>query len=323
MRLNEIELGVRDPNLLWGFLEDTLYRLRKLVKQGKLFKAADFLYNTATGGSFYIPYQFAKSGSHLVEIDLFGNRMLVNLSDRGISYELLIHGDHEEKCTYAFRDEIKYISQDVESPTCIEVGANIGYYALQEADLLGGSGKVIAFEPVPDSIHLLRKNIIINNYDKRFVTHQCAIGNKRDTVEMEIGEKSNLARVSYNKDVHDNVPMNRIETDMISIDEYINESDCLTGNSINIVRMDVETYEVNVLKGMSQVLEGDQPLVLFIELHAKHLKETGQMEDFIELVSDKGFSVTLVTRRRKKFNINTIRGLEDLNAAANVILSRR
>ena len=45
----------------------------------------------------------------------------------------------------------------------LDIGANIGYYAIMESILVGTSGNVVAIEPMLPNIKMLRKNIELNN----------------------------------------------------------------------------------------------------------------------------------------------------------------
>lgn len=49
----------------------------------------------------------------------------------------------------------------------LDVGANFGYYTLLMSDLIGPSGKCIAFEPNPGVAAKLRKTIAINGFESR------------------------------------------------------------------------------------------------------------------------------------------------------------
>ena len=46
----------------------------------------------------------------------------------------------------------------------LDLGANIGYYAIMEARKIGGTGKIYAIEPDPRNIELLQKNIFHYNF---------------------------------------------------------------------------------------------------------------------------------------------------------------
>ena len=43
-----------------------------------------------------------------------------------------------------------------------DIGANIGYYVLMESSILGINGRIVAVEPVPKNMHLLKKNLELN-----------------------------------------------------------------------------------------------------------------------------------------------------------------
>lgn len=52
----------------------------------------------------------------------------------------------------------------------VDVGANIGYFAVIAADAVGARGRVIAFEPDPDNYRLLRHNARLNGFEHRIET---------------------------------------------------------------------------------------------------------------------------------------------------------
>ena len=45
----------------------------------------------------------------------------------------------------------------------VDVGANIGYYTILGSKLVGSKGVVVAVEPVPDTVRVLRLNLRLNN----------------------------------------------------------------------------------------------------------------------------------------------------------------
>ena len=94
-----------------------------------------------------------------VEINVHNYRMIVDLNDPGISRTLIHFGTREKDHIYILNNEL--------SPgnVIIDLGANIGYYALMEANIVGNDGYVYALEPSPSNADMLRKNISLNNYD--------------------------------------------------------------------------------------------------------------------------------------------------------------
>ena len=106
-------------------------------------------------------YEFRKRvlKQRFVEINVHNYRMIVDLNDPGISRTLILFGTREMDHIYVLNKEL--------SPgnVVIDLGANVGYYALMEANLVGNGGYVYAIEPSPSNVDMLRKNISLNDYD--------------------------------------------------------------------------------------------------------------------------------------------------------------
>ena len=82
--------------------------------------------------------------------------------------------------------ELKMISHHlVDGGKLVDVGANIGYYALNAAYL--GAEKVIAIEPNPKIVARLNDNIALNNLSSNIAVHDVA-ADKKGVVKLTIGD---------------------------------------------------------------------------------------------------------------------------------------
>jgi FkbM family methyltransferase len=194
-----------------------------------------------------------KDDIQFVMRNVMGSKMLLDLQDSGISRDLLTSPCREVGLTGWWQENIK--------PGMVEfdVGANIGYYALQAAQLVGDSGVVYAIEPVPDNFDLLSKNVRINNY-KNVELQRVAFGDHNGECDMYWSGMRNYATLvpgtwrSYTSQFV--VPLR-------TIDRFIAD----TGRIPDVIRMDTEGYELSILKGALELLSSNRPLKLALEVH--------------------------------------------------------
>jgi FkbM family methyltransferase len=133
--------------------------------------------------------------------------------------------------------------------TALDVGANVGHYACRMSSLVGPAGRVIAFEPIPDTFAALTANA------KRF-SHpnvtllNAAVGERVGVVGMsvpKVADGSYLARVD---------PAGPLRCLVMSIDSLD------LPDPVRLVKIDAEGYEPKVLAGMRKMLDRDRPVII-------------------------------------------------------------
>jgi len=192
--------------------------------------------------------------------NIMGSKMRLDLTDTGVSHDLIINGIREPYITEAFRKEV------TKGNTIIDIGANIGYYALQEAQLVGEWGRVYAIEPVVESMEMLKRNIKLNEY-KNIKTYDMAIGNYTGKVSMNIHPLRNLSSISG---ISSRTGDSRM-VDITTLDKFIENN--VYPDIPDLIRMDVEGYESEIIKGMANLLNSQLPLKLLVEIHFNILRE--------------------------------------------------
>jgi FkbM family methyltransferase len=171
----------------------------------------------------------------------------------GVSEELALYGVHEPMATRIYLETLSPGDQ------VIDVGSNIGYWLLLAARRIGESGRMLAFEPVPDPREILQRNIKragINNVE----LSPWAIGRENGATEFYESQVPNWGSLVK----HDALLQTRnLPVEIRKLDDVVREN---AGFRPTMLRMDVEGAELMVLEGAQNLLERYKP-GLFIEFH--------------------------------------------------------
>lgn len=251
-----------------GFASLTGRKIARMLRSRRAGPLVGHLSELVTGSNAY-EVLARRRGGRFVERPINDYRMFLDLNDSGISRTLLRYGVHEQRSTDAFRRELRWLAAETDDPVVLDVGANIGYYTLLEAEALPG-GHVYAFEPEPDNAALLDRNVTHNGHADRVTVERCAVGADERTVELSVSELSNRHRVRL--DGGDRTPYGRknyrgsVSVPQVSVDGFLDERG-IDPAAVGAVRLDLEGYEWAVVEGMEAVLSAPGPLVVFVELH--------------------------------------------------------
>lgn len=217
-------------------------------------------------------------------------KLCLDLSDKGITRQLVINGTREEQLRFMLQRET------TEGMTILDIGANIGYYPIMEAKLAGSSGFVYAVEPAPDNYRQLLKNIELNNLSEQFETYNIGISNKTGNERFYISTHSNLhtfIKEGYDgKYVTQGTGSEYLEVKVIDLSTFINDK-----RKIDLVRMDVEGYEVEILEGLEDAIisssfSGD----IVFECHfPKYDNEKHSIRKQIEMLFKNGYKVKYIS----------------------------
>jgi len=149
----------------------------------------------------------------------------------------------------------------------LDIGSNIGCYAILAS---GGCGAATwAFEPDPDTVSGLRRNVEVNSLQGLVTVHDVALGSSDSTVPFTIGYDT-VNRVASSSD--SNVRMVRQKP----LDSL------LEGRSPGMIKLDVEGYEEEVVTGASKTLQNRALKVIVIETVTPNIRAELLRNDFIE-----------------------------------------
>jgi methyltransferase, FkbM family len=171
---------------------------------------------------------------------------------------------------------------------CFDVGANIGLYVLQLALWSAPTGRVVAFEPNPATLDVLRTHIRMNGLDSRVTVIPMAAGARAGTAALFDSEPgSGLSRIGgANPGI--TTAVTPIDVPMTTIDEFCRSSGLVPA----WILVDVEGYEYEVLLGAADTLRRHRPRVL-LELH-QHVSSDESRQAGVRLLADLGLETVVV-----------------------------
>lgn len=135
--------------------------------------------------------------------------------------------------------------------TFIDVGANVGTYSLLAASTRDVD--VFAFEPSTIAFRRLQENVVLNGLEHRVRTAPVAVGGQPGLVTLSTGRDAmNRVLASHENDPGEAVPM-------VTIDSFLQHQDI---HPVRLMKVDVEGFEENVLKGALGVLVAAGPVLI-------------------------------------------------------------
>jgi FkbM family methyltransferase len=175
--------------------------------------------------------------------------------------------------------------------TVLDIGANIGSHTLPLAQLVGDSGRVIAFEPTRYATEKLTANIKLNpNLKDRISVNQVMlVANDEENLESEI--YSSWPLFEPKKNVHPEHLGKLMDTQgaiALTLDQAVKS---LQVNKIDFIKIDVDGHELSVFKGGKETLLTYKPPILMEFAPYLFDPESHQFEDLIDLFLGLGYSL--------------------------------
>jgi FkbM family methyltransferase len=144
-----------------------------------------------------------------------------------------------------------------------DIGANLGFFSLVAARLVGGEGRVYAFEPAPENAEAIRRNAELNLIENVTVVPS-AVASRHGAARLQIVDDQSWSRL---EEFGEHPGTERVlEVETVTIDELVESGELPPPT---LVKIDVEGAEVAVLEGMRATIENHRPAIV-CELHETH-----------------------------------------------------
>jgi FkbM family methyltransferase len=178
-----------------------------------------------------------------------------------------------------------FLNQLHTGDTVFDIGANVGEITCRIAQRVGKEGNVYSFEPQPQNFARLIRNLALNHY-QNVRPEQLALGSSRGTIIM-------APRDSLNSGTQRIVEMDSPGKEsnfilMTTLDDFV-ETNMI--ERLDSLKIDVEGYEPEVLKGAIRTIRHFHPTIL-IEVVDRFLQERGgSARELLQMLEEEGYQL--------------------------------
>jgi FkbM family methyltransferase len=188
---------------------------------------------------------------------------------------------------YADRAERQLLKSILsEGAVVVDAGANVGIYSQFLSRCVGPTGIVHSFEPSPENFKRLH-SAMRKLANVRLC--QAAVGECSGKSKLYVSDKLNVDHRTYTTEADSR---RAALIDMIALDDYFK-----SGERVDLIKMDIQGYELHALRGASRVLADNPAAKLLLEFWPYGLKQAGEnWLQLIETLQSKNMAICQVTK---------------------------
>ncbi len=181
----------------------------------------------------------------------------------------------------------------------IDLGANVGIHAAFMSKLVGEKGKVFSFEPVPATFDQLQETMVLNRI-KNTQTYMQAAGDTEKLIPMSIFPEQFSAWNTFGKPEFEGVePVGTIKVPTVTMDRFCGRAKI---THINFLKIDVEGFELQALRGSKDLLEKGAVDYISFEISQVPLKGAGaSATDVFKILEKYGYKSYRYDKKADKF----------------------
>lgn len=208
--------------------------------------------------------------------------------NEGIDFSIFLLGGFELSTRKVFRRIVR------PGMTVVDIGANVGAHTLPLAQMVGDAGKVVAVEPTDWAFRKLRANLALNpDLLERVIPLQAMlVGSSGEFLPDAIFSSWPLeARNPDNlHPVHLGRAMSTQGAEAVTLDDLLGRM-CIS--NVDVIKLDVDGFELGVLKGASGVIAANKSIRIVMEL-APYLFSEGpdSIEELLSVFQTHGLALS-------------------------------
>jgi len=255
--------------------KDDLYEtkgLRGILKIAFLRLVRFYTFNTPISKGKYRFYQTAlnmlKAKPQALRTQIRDGRTFVADLTTGMEETVFFIGEYEKSISEITSEMI------AAGDTCIDVGANFGWYTTLMSMRSGKDGATHSFEPVPRTYIGLSRNCKLLTYPQNVHVNNLALGDTKGRVV--VNQFDDLPTGHASIATKDGSHMSSFECSMVTLDSYLEENNVA---DVAFVKVDIEGSEMMFLKGADRLFKQTVPPVFLMEMALQQTSFFGYIPD--------------------------------------------
>lgn len=214
-------------------------------------------------------------------------KMVLDESDKDLSRQVKFTGSYSDE-----KLETQVMMKHLEpGQTFIDVGANLGFYSVLAASLVGKTGRVFSFEPFVHNADLIMASARENRFENLTVVN-AAVSDKAGSAKMYLSPfySSEHSMFDYHYSTGPNSTREVIDVKTVTIDYYLeNQAGSLRAD---FIKMDIEGSEGRAISGMEKVITENKKISLLTEFWPSAISNSGiEPKAYLERLAGFGFEL--------------------------------
>ena len=216
-----------------------------------------------------------------VNVQTFWGKEMKVILPEGVSTSIWRYSYFEEENCFYMIDCLR------KGMTFIDIGAHFGFFSLLGSYLVGEKGEVLSFEPMPDTYSQLKENVNGCNNIKTF--NYAAFNEDKKVKFFDYGLVNSAFNSMFDRprktDINSSNNGKEIIAEAKTIDNIIEEKRI---KRVDLVKIDAESSEFQVLKGMSKTIKLYRPDII-LEVGDFDIDNVPKSEKIITWLEEAGY----------------------------------
>lgn len=173
----------------------------------------------------------------------------------------------------------------------LDVGCHYGIYSVLASKLVGPTGRVVAVEPHPGTLEVLRENIAFNGCDNV------------EVLSVALSDKTGSLALSYNENGSHRQRQSDPISEVHSVQAMAGDDALKDSHIPSVIKIDVEGHEFAVLSGLKQTLVNAACRTLCLEIHPQFLPKGITQDGILTFIQECGFSIVSQVARAPEVHV--------------------